>query len=216
MGTILASAIINGAAEILQDENNVRWTRAKLLAWLMAGMREIVVLRPSAYVVNGNATLVAGTKQTLPAGGILFMDMNRNMGVNGTTPGRVPRFIEKKIIDAENPNWHADKPSATVLHFTYDARDPTHYYVYPRQPDSGQGKVEILYSAAPPAIAEGDAIPLDDTYANSLNDYLLYRAYSKDPVNADKATAYYKTFIGSVATRPQLDAESEPSKDKEG
>ena len=215
MGTILASSIISNASGILHDETNVRWTAAQMLEWLNAGMREIVVLKPEAYVKNESVKMAAGTKQALPAGGFTFIDINRNMGANGTTPGRVPRFIEKKVIDAENPNWHKDAAKAEILHYTFDERDPSHFYCYPPQPAANQGYAELVYSAAPPDTASGIAIPLDDVYANPLVDYLLYRAYAKDPIHADKAVLYNQSFMTMVLGKKKFDGAVQPSKEKE-
>lgn len=214
--TILASTIIAQVSEILQDEDNTRWLAENLLDWLNAGIRDAVTLKPSAYVRNESMPLVAGTKQSIPSGGITFMDVTRNMGADGATPGRVPRFIEKKIIDAENPNWHTDPASATVMHYTFDERDPKHFYVHPKQPSVNPGRVEVVFSAVPAAITDSQALPLDDIYANALIDYLLYRSYAKDPVNASKAAGYYQSFVAVVTGKKIVDADAIPSADKEG
>lgn len=212
MGTILASAIVADAAELLQDRANVRWTKPQLLNWLNAGMREVVIGSPNAYVTNVAVKLVAGTKQTLPNGGILLMDVIRNMGTTGAVPGRVPRYIERKLIDTQNPNWHADSANATVQHYVYDDRDQDHFYVWPRQPDANQGYVEILFSASPPAlIADTQVLPLDDVYSNALVNYLMYRAYSRDPVNSAKAKDYYQQFVFLITGKDQVDGKNKPS-----
>ena len=211
MGTILASQIIADAAEILQDTGNVRWTALKLLNWISAGEREIVLLRPNANTVNEVVTLAAGTKQSLPAGGVLFLDMLRNMGTDGATPGRVPRFVKREDIDAENPDWHIDTASAKVQHFIYDDRDQTHFYVYPKQPTTGFGTVEILYSATPAELtAVTDAITLNDIYANALMNYVVYRALEKDPVNAAKAAEFYQAFMLLVTGKSRADDGDKP------
>lgn len=215
MGTILASTILATAADVLQDASEVRWTAAKKLGFLNDGIRELITAKPEAYVVNGNLTLVAGTKQSLPAGTVLLMDVTRNMGASGTAPGRVPRFIEKKELDAENPNWHTDTVSATVKHWTYDKRDPLNYYVYPPQPATAQGKLEAVRSAIPSAIASNTAIPVGDEYANALADYVLYRCYSKDPQSIDLSNKYYQSFLLVVTGKKKIEEEAEPSGDKE-
>jgi hypothetical protein len=215
MGTILASAIIAKASGILQDASNIRWTAAKMLEYLNDGIRDTVIANPTAYVINGNLDLVAGTKQTLPAGTILLIDITRNMGAGGTTPGRVPRFIDRKEIDAEHPNWHTDTASATVKHWIYDNRDKGTYYVHPPQPASGQGKLEAVRSALPASISSSTAIPVGDEYANALADYLLHRAYAQDPVNMDLSVKYLESFLLRVTGKKSLDAEVEAAQDKE-
>lgn len=216
MGTILASAIIADAAEILQDLANVRWPQLKLLAWISAGEREVVILKPSAYTLNTTVQLVAGTKQTIPAGGVLFQDMTRNMGADGATPGRVPRFIKREVIDAENPNWHTDRASATIQHFTYEARDPDHYYVYPKQPTTLMGYAEIVYSAAPAALPNvNTAIHLNDIYANALLNYVCFRALSKDPPTMNKAGEYYQAFMLQIMGKSKADDSAQADQQSE-
>lgn len=216
MGTILASAILADASEILQDPSNIRWTVPKLLSWLNAGQREIVLLRPNANAVNAVIELVAGTKQSLPADGVLFLDVLRNMGVDGATPGRVPRFIARADIDAENPDWHLDTASAKVQHFIYDDRDQTHFYVYPKQPATEQGHLEILYSATPADIAtQNDPITLNDIYANALMNYVVYRALEKDPINAVKVGEYYQGFMLLVTGKSRADDNYKPQEGSE-
>lgn len=215
MGTIIASTILATAADILQDTNGIRWTAAKKLGFLNDGIREAVTAKPNISVVNGNLTLVAGTKQSLPAGTVLLMDVKRNMGAAGTSPGRVPRFIDQEDIDVENPNWHTDTASAVVQHWIYDKQDPLHYYVYPAQPVSTQGTLEAIRSVVPAAIASTDAIPIGDEYANALVDYVLYRCYSKDPINKVMAGQYYQSFLMVMTGKKQIDADAEPSASKE-
>ena len=129
MGAVLASYIVGKAAEILQDAAGVRWPESDCLEWLNAGLRQIVALRPEAYVINESVQMAAGTKQTLPTGGLTFVDMTRNMGTDGETPGRTVRFIDRALIDAQNPNWHADSASAKIIHYTFGKSDPDRYYV---------------------------------------------------------------------------------------
>jgi hypothetical protein len=209
MGTILAKNIIATASGILQDKGFDKWDRTDFLEYLNGGQREVVFIKPSAYTLNQVVQMQPGTKQSLPSGGILLLDVMRNMGPTKAMPGRVPREIKREIIDRENPNWHADTANATVLHWIYDDRDPRNYYVYPPQPNTGMGSLELLNSAAPPEIAsEDDPITLDDIYEPALLNYLLFRAYSIDAEYAREdatAGAYYKMFLMLVSGKTKVD-----------
>ena len=88
MGTVTAQTILNKAAIQLTDIANIRWTRAELLSWLNDGMRQIVVIQPSASSTTSVVKLDAGTRQTIPDDGWLLLAIYRNMGTTGTTPGR--------------------------------------------------------------------------------------------------------------------------------
>lgn len=83
MGTILASAIINKAANQLTDSTNVRWTRVELLGWLNDGQRQIVLMTPASTNKVQTVQLVAGTRQSIPTDGWTLLEVIRSMGQIG-------------------------------------------------------------------------------------------------------------------------------------
>lgn len=215
MGTILASKLIADAQLVLQDKNGVRWTPAELLSWLNAAQREIVIFKPTAFVKNLAVKLVAGTKQTLPADAVQFMDITRNMGVDGVTPGRAVRLVERETLDAARPGWHTDTASATVRHFIYNPLDPLTVYVYPPQPAAGQGYVEQVYGASPADVATAnDPITLGNIYASAMTDYMLYRAFLKDSEYADanRAGTHRTAFNNAIAGKATVENAVEPNR----
>ena len=208
MPTILASATIGKAKILVQDTSTVRWQDAEWLGWLNDGQREIAIIRPSAYTKIASIPLVAGTRQTLPADGVAFVEFMRNMGVGGATPGRAARKVTRRLMDAQTPNWHSQTQSAVVQQYVYEPMSPKTFYVDP--PSNGTTQAEVLYEASPPDVATlSSVIALDDVYANALLDYLLYRAYSKDSEfigNAERAVLYRKAFETSLGLKAQSDA----------
>ncbi len=214
MGTILASEVINKVQIVLQDTTGVRWPDStELLGWLNDGQREVLIYKPNAYVKNESVTLVAGTKQSLPASGIQLIDVPRNMGANGSTPGRAIRIVTREILDAQNPDWHTMPAAAVTKHYTYSPFDPKHFYNYP--PATGSTQVEVIYSAAPEDVGSlSTAITLDDIYQNVLVDYVLYRAYSKDTdyaANPERAAACQAAYIAALTGKTQAEVISNPN-----
>lgn len=215
MGTILASAIVDKAEIILRDSTNVQWTAAELLGWLNDGQRDVVVVKPDANALTATVLLAAGTRQTLgsgsTAGAIMLLKVIRNMGTTGTTAGNATRLVAGETLDAQRPGWHGDSPSATVKNVIFDPRSPKQFYVYP--PGTGTGYVELLYSAVPTAVASlATAISLDDTYANALLDYILYRAYMSPYVgNLERSTAHFAAFQASLGVGAQNIAQNSPN-----
>jgi hypothetical protein len=177
LGTILASAIVTQASTIAQDAGATRWSAAEWLDWLNAGVREICTFT-DAGVVIGNISLVAGTKQSLPTGAIFLQDIIRNMGVGGATAAETVRSTTRAHLDAYNPGWQTATSTLVVKNYAYDPKSPRTFWVYP--PMSGATTVEAQYVALPAAVTSGQAIPIDDRYANPILDYMLYRAFSKD------------------------------------
>jgi hypothetical protein len=208
-GTILASAIVAQATTILQDAGAVRWTAAELLDWLNAGVREIATITDAAVIV-GNLTLVAGTKQTLPAGGLFLREIYRNMGAGGATPGEAVRPTSRKQLDSYNPSWHSATATLVVKNYVYEAAVPRTFYVYP--PMSGATTVEAAYAALPAAVTSGQAIPLEDRYASPLLDYTLYRAFAKDAELEGmlaRAAAHYAAMQQSLGNTAQAASAAE-------
>jgi len=214
MGTTLASALIAQAHTIQEDAAATRWPDAEHLDWLNAGSREIAVFVADANTVIANIDLVAGSKQTLPAGALSLKRLIRNMGAGGATPGEAPRPSSMREMDSVAPNWHSTAPATLVVkNWMYDPMEPLTYYVYP--PMSGATKVEAAYPAYPTAVASvGTAITLPDRFAGALLDYMLYRAFLKDtdiPGMAARAQFHlgqFNTAIGRGTAATIADAEA--------
>ena len=213
MGTITAATIINRAATQLLDSGNTRWTRAELLQWLNDGQRQIVQIKPTNNNKVASLTLVAGTRQSIPADGWMLLGVTRNMGMNGITPGPAVRLASREIMDSLNPNWHTDPADAVVQNFIYDLSDQTAFYIYP--PSPGGNTVEINYSQVPADLPnENTAIALSDILQTTLLDYIMFRANSKDAEYApglELAKAYWATFSGAISAKDSAEKEVNPN-----
>jgi len=217
--SVAVNDIIDRAETILQDTTNTTWPELELVDWLNAGQAEIVLLKPEASVTNDSIALaVSETKQSLPSGGIQLLDVVRNMGTDGTTPGKAIRLIERRILDEQIPDWHSETGDAVVKRFMFDERDPKHFYVYPPQPAASPGYVEVVYSSAPTVVASDGDISIDDVYANALLDYILYRAYSKDAdyaANNQRAMGHYQAFQLSIRGKNVAETLNDPNAKEE-
>jgi len=213
MGTVTAKTIIDKATVQLIDLANIRWTRAELLSWLNDGVRQIVTIQPSASSTTVSKQLVAGTRQTLPADGWLLLSVYRNMGTNGTTPGRAIRLVSREIIDGFNPNWHTDTAKAEVRNYIYSNQDQAAFFVYP--PNTGTQYVELNYSAQPADLTnENQPIAIFDIFQSALVDYILYRACSKDAEYAPSlqlAQGYMATFVAAVQGKTASEVTNDPT-----
>lgn len=210
MPTITATSIISKAQILVQDTTAIRWALSEWLGWLNDGQREIAILRPSASTKIANVSLVAGTKQTLPADAVSFLEYMRNMGAAGTTPGSAVRKVARRLMDSQNPNWHNVTATVAPQHYIFEPGAPKTFYVYP--PSTGAQYAEILYLATPADVpAVGSVITLDDIYAGALLDYIVYRAYSKDAEqigNAERAVLAHKAFEASLGAKAQAEAQT--------
>ena len=205
---------INAKSKILlQDGTNIRWTKTEMLGWINSAQREILIYKPNANPTLGNITTVAGSKQTLPAGGIQLLDLTRNMGSDGATPGKAITNIDRNILDTTIPGWHATTPVVATVgvdHYAFDPKFPTIFYVYP--PIAASAKLEGVWSALPTDLTGDDTTItgniFNDLYETVILDYVLYRAYSKDSEftgNANRAVAHYQAFIAALTGKTKAE-----------
>lgn len=214
MSTITAQSVVNKVQVILQDTTGVRWPDSELLDWLNDGQREIVLYKPNAFIKNLAVRMAGGTKQSLPADGVQLIDVVRNMGTNGTTPGRAVRITMREVLDSQLPDWHSETPNSVVKHYAYSMLDPKNFYVYPPQPAAGQGYIELVYGASPTDTTLVGTITLDDIYQNVLVDYILYRAYSKDTEYAadqNRAAAHQNAYIAALTGKAKVEVGANPN-----
>ena len=203
---IPAQSIIRRVVETLQDNTSIRWPVSELVRYLNDAQREVILYRPDAAVTNAPVALVAGSRQNLPVGGTKLVEVVRN----STGTKRAVRMVNREILDAQLPGWHAQTGVTEILHYMYDPREPRVFYVYPPAAASG-ASVEVTYASVPADIAEpadgalytavSGNIGVPDIYTNALQDYILYRAYTKDSEyagNAARAQAHYAAFANAL------------------
>lgn len=222
MGTILASKIVDDAEDALNDSSNATWAASRLLKWLNLGKREAAILKPDIKVSNAvtSSALAEGTKQDISSDGIQFIKLTRNYGTDGLTIGVAITYEDMKDMDSINPDWHTDTASATVQHYLFDPKDPKHYYVYPPQPSSDRGYVELVESAIPTDVAIDEAIDVDDIYESVLLDYILFRAYAEDSAHslyaAQRSVGYWNKFVEALGRKDlREEMDSPKGKDKQ-
>jgi len=207
MATILAQTLIDRSQTLIQDQLGTRWPAPELLNWLNDGQREVVLLKPDAHVKNEAVQMQPGTKQNIPPSGNVLIDVRRNMGANGVTPGRAITLTDRRILDEQLRDWHFAAENSIAIHYIFDPADPKHFYLYPAQPSPAH-YVELIYSAAPDDVVDPatGTISIDDIYSNALVDYIVYRAYSKDAdyaANDGRANQHYNRFLIALGLKAQ-------------
>ena len=203
---IPAQSIIRRCVETLQDNTSIRWPVSELVRYLNDAQREVILYRPDAAVTNASVPLVTGSRQNLPAGGTKLVEVVRNSA--GTK--RAVRMVNREILDAQLPGWHAQAGVTEILHYMYDPREPRVFYVYPPAAATGAA-VDLSYASMPADIAEPSDgalytsvtgnLGVPDIYGNAVQDYVLYRAYTKDSEyagNAARAQAHYGAFATAL------------------
>lgn len=224
MGTLTETNLLARIRDTLQDTTSVRWSDAELRRYINDAQREIVNFRPEASAKTANVALVVGTRQTIPTEGLRLIKITRNMSdaSGGATGKRAVRLVNVDILNAQDPDWHdptatgSSTHGTTVKNYVFDDDDPRVFYVYPGA-SSTSTFLEIVYSKSPTDLTQGsDTIDIDDTYANAIVDFVLYRAYLKDAEyagNAQRAGTHYQLFQASVGQGAQSQLLLDPNND---
>ena len=201
---IPAKSIIRRVVETLQDPTSIRWPVPELVRYLNDGQREVKLHRPDTVRQTGDIALVPGSRQTLPANADKLIEIWHNKANK-----RAVQMVDRRILDDQTPGWHALPASADILHYTYDPRVPTEFFVYP--PAIGGNSLVGAFSVNPTDVVEpADGalhtavvgnVAVIDALANCLQDYILYRAYTKDSEyagNGARAQAHYAAFANAL------------------
>lgn len=154
---------------------------ATWLNFLNDAQRAIVLARPDANAVVQPTQLVAGTRQTLPAGALRLLGATRNMGVDGITPGKAIQMGDRVSQDAVNPNWHIAVGGGVVKSVFYDdKKTPLTYFVQPPIQAAPAVFIELELSKPPIDVIDANVgdITLSDVYSPAYQSWMLFRAYS--------------------------------------
>jgi hypothetical protein len=223
--TIAVDAVADRASILLHDKIKSKWTIDELLTWLNDAQLAVVQFRPDAYTQVRNFQLATGTLQAIPSGDLRLISVTRNMGADGLTPGRAIRYVEREELDLSDPDWHTATAAAEVRHYVYDDRIPKQFWCYPQQPGAGQGYIEAVCSAVPPAMTidgvNGENatsnLGLDDIYLNPILQFVVYRGYSKDAEYAqigDKADLAFREFLQLLGVQTESDKQFAPRRNQ--
>lgn len=216
MASMTVADVIDSVKTILKETGaeGVRWSNDELLKWLNESYAAIVAIKPDAGSVNGEVTLAAGTKQSIPADGLRLLSVVRNTAGSGTPVIRTDR----QQIDIALPSWHTDDKSESIENYIFDEDDPTHFYVYP--PAVATAKLEIIYASVPAkhdsayTTSSTDPIKVNDSYQPVMTDYILYRAFSKDAdvqASVNRAQIHLQAFNAALGAKMKIDLMTSPN-----
>lgn len=218
--SILVNDILFRASTLLLDINPqfTRWTQQELVHWVNDAQRAIAKYMPHACSRVDVLRLSAGTKQSIEqigqgnvipgsgssatsVHGSMVLDVVRNMGANGSTPGRAIRRIDRETLDQADPNWHTAVGKTPIREWSFDPRNPRVFYVNPPVPSASSWWAEVAYLANPAEVSAGSTISIDDKYADDILNYVMARSHMKDAEfagNAQAAATFTNMFVSSI------------------
>lgn len=210
-----AQDIIDEVSEQLNDTDFVTWTEDMIIGYINSAQRAIVSVRPDASTVTESVQLAAGSKQDLPAASLRLLDVTRNMGVDGNTPGRAIRSVDRDSIDLFDRNWHSQVQATEVFNYAYNEKTPNFFYIDP--PADGTRYIEIHYSVAPAEIAAAfETLALKDIYKNHVVQWCMFKAYSVEAdsaISRQRALEHQTTFWNMMGRKFTRDAMYSPSEE---
>lgn len=190
--------------QLLQDEDNDNWTVTMLIGWYNRAARFTVVKAPNANMKLESTLLAAGTKQVIPAEGIALINVVRNMGTDGLTPGVAVTPSTIEIMQAVNRSWNTD--TATVAIRNWMPENDRTWYCYPAS--DGTGYVELEYSAQPTTVVydvggdwETARVGVAERYVDAVFNLTMCMAFGPDtdyPGNTDRQLFYYNLFQDAI------------------
>lgn len=195
----------------LVDPDAVAWTDADLLECLNEAVRATCQVRTNAYPITEYIPLVAGTRQSIPAGGLAIFDVFEN-----EVSKRRVTLVDLGLLDETYRFWPAGTTAVDVIHYCTDPRDPKEWRCYP--PNSGAGSVYATYGAVPDPMTQSDAIPLSDEYEPALFARAMAAAYRRNTLRQDlgKTQGYMQQWATLVGLQAQSVIATAPRAGKEG
>lgn len=178
--------------------DGTRITESDWIDYINQAVLQILLIRPDANAVLQSVLLVEGTKQTIPDDGHVFIDIIRNMGEFGVTPGIVVVGADRASLDRFDPNWHTNDFAVAIKNYMFDKRFPRRFYVSPPVSDTTPVYVELAYCQMPDKIElSSENLPLTDPYYTPIKDWALNLAFSMDMdshMNSILADKYQEMF----------------------
>jgi hypothetical protein len=211
MGTLTTTNLTASLRITLLDPTAVTWSNADFLVFANEAQRAACGLRPDLYTKREAIDLVAGTLQSLPAGGTVLLRLEHNIA-----SGRPCRLVDVSMLDNAARFWRAATPETDVQEWAIDTRDRKRFLTLP--PNDGDGSVMALYCAVPPAMADGGTITIDDVHEFALLEFMAYKAYSANTQRQDlaKASAAYERFKAHLGINAQSLAAITPKPGAQG
>lgn len=199
-------AICTQVRRKILDEDGGDFEDSELIQLYNNANKKIVSLRPQAYTRIEPVPLAPGNKQQIPSDGLATINLTRNMGTDGLTPGRVVRMTDSPTMTTMVPTYATDTAQVEVEDWWPVMGYPEQFYVYP--PNDGTGYVEVEMSKAPQQTLydvggnwQSELSPFNDNYLDAQINGMLYMAYDDDtdiPGNTPRSALYFARFMQSL------------------
>jgi len=189
MATITVKNLLDIVVGLIQDtaeaESDKQWPMTELVRLYNIAVLDIVIADKRAKMVTESVKFATGSKQSIPAKSIAFVELIRNMGTDGVTPGQSITPTSMTALSAFNRDWSNDTAQTEIYNVIADPNDPRAYYIYP--PSDGTGYGLLQSSKVPDKIVYDDDgnwesafVDITDEFVNPLLTKIMELVYKKD------------------------------------
>jgi len=242
--TTTVKSFIHGITTALLDLPQFsRWSEVEIVRYTNFGQRAIAKYLPQAGARVDAIKLQAGTRQDLTkvlaaniipgdgstaadTAGIALIELRKNLGSNGSTPGRIIRVVDRYTKDSTDPDWHTRTGSA-IKEFVYEKNTPRQFEVSPGV--TGNVWVEVSWMAEPTAVPAGGApgseaylfdgasttlLGIQDQFVEDLHNYVVAMCLlkgSKNTQNIPKSQYHASLFTASINAQAAVVAGVSPN-----
>jgi len=188
----LSTLITECRNELIDTGGTPRWTDSEFIEYANAFFRELAQLAPDEVSARVTLTLAVGAFQTLPDAYTSLVELTTNSA--GVSMREVDYRTLKATLTFSTENADSEGPVEWARITTSE------YVVYPAVPGGGANVTAIVVD--PPAVTgTGDTIPVADSLFPAMQQYMIYRARSKDAedtIMRARATEAYAKFRGLI------------------
>jgi len=199
---MLASEIIQDVRRELLETTAAFWSDAELLRHLNRGQIDYInrtrSLEDTASLTTTIGTMDYQLPQNWTSAKAVFYNTKEDPTDNDAWKRLDPSSLEK--MAQERPNFMASETIAELqatpeVYFIWEKR----IYLYPSPRNSNDGDLFLWYKAKPiPVLTLGQSIELDESLAEALTAYILWKAWTKAKETALAAAQrqIYAEYIG--------------------
>lgn len=190
--------IVNAVRAEVVEPSPAFFTTPTLLMWINNAQRNYVRRTRCLQNFATTSTVQGQADYPMPADWLASEKIFWNYPVNGIdawVPLK-PTSVEK--MAQENPNFLSSDPTMQGRPQLYYIVNQT-LYIYPRPLTSGTNDIFMFYESKPlPLATLSDSISIDDSLADGIEAYVLWKMYKQDkePQDADEQKQRFKDEIG--------------------
>ncbi len=188
--------------ELLVDSGHIVWPKDTVLfPAITEAQNTIIFLRPDANPKTVVLALAQTVGQTIPADGVRFLNLTRNIG------GKAIRKVDRDALNELIPGWTIETTDSRVEHYVFDLENPMAFSVYPT-PSVGTLQAELVYAAKGTAIvSDAGTLSIADTFLAPMLEWVLYRCLiaPTSGQNAALAMQHNANFFNLLGLKRQND-----------